>query len=196
MSDNTKLTQLSEEDLNRVSGGQGIGSSSINPVNVQGMDLETVLMAVQSQRTQLLDTQLQEQIKAVSAKNDVIAHANGELGQLNMIAAMFGSDAKSDTTVALETKMSSGGQESTVGEILKSLSGGEDILKDGRVTKGEIDVLITHTKGHIDSLGNSQQMDMLRLQSMSNKRNEAFDVMTNFVQKMQESRSSIIGNMR
>ncbi|WZB66630.1 hypothetical protein WJ971_00595 [Achromobacter xylosoxidans] len=48
----------------------------------------------------------------------------------------------------------------------------------------------------IDSAGNSQQMDMLRLQSMTNKRNEAFDVMTNFVKKMQESRSSIIGNMR
>ena len=48
-------------------------------------------------------------------------------------------------------------------------------------------------KGQIDATGNSQQMDMLRLQSMSNKRNEAFDVMTNFVKKMQDSRSSIIG---
>ncbi|QOS82182.1 hypothetical protein JNUCC31_15940 [Paenibacillus sp. JNUCC31] len=51
-------------------------------------------------------------------------------------------------------------------------------------------------RGQIDALGNSQQMDMLRLQSMSNKRNEAFDVMTNFIKKMQDSRSSIIGNMR
>ncbi|RAW09804.1 MULTISPECIES: hypothetical protein [Paenibacillus] len=51
-------------------------------------------------------------------------------------------------------------------------------------------------KGKIDAMSNSQQMDMLRLQSMTNKRNEAFDVMTNFVKKMQDSRSSIIGNMR
>ncbi|QLG42606.1 hypothetical protein HW560_04070 [Paenibacillus sp. E222] len=51
-------------------------------------------------------------------------------------------------------------------------------------------------KGQIDALSNSQQMDMLRLQSMTNKRNEAFDVMTNFIKKMQDSRSSIIGNMR
>ncbi|RAI86821.1 hypothetical protein DET54_11812 [Paenibacillus pabuli] len=51
-------------------------------------------------------------------------------------------------------------------------------------------------KGQIDALSNSQQMDMLRLQSLSNKRNEAFDVMTNFIKKMQDSRSSIIGNMR
>ncbi|WP_253299402.1 hypothetical protein [Paenibacillus barcinonensis] len=51
-------------------------------------------------------------------------------------------------------------------------------------------------KGQIDALSNSQQMDMLRLQSLSNKRNEAFDLMTNFIKKMQDSRSSIIGNMR
>ncbi|OWR32127.1 hypothetical protein CDO73_05670 [Saccharibacillus sp. O23] len=51
-------------------------------------------------------------------------------------------------------------------------------------------------QSEIDALSNSQQIDMLRLQSLSNKRNEAFDVMTNFVKKMQDSRSSIIGNMR
>lgn len=51
-------------------------------------------------------------------------------------------------------------------------------------------------KSKIDALSSSQQMDMLRLQSLSNKRNEAFDVMTNFMKKMQDSRSSIIGNMR
>ncbi|PQP83870.1 hypothetical protein C0Q44_04330 [Paenibacillus sp. PCH8] len=57
-------------------------------------------------------------------------------------------------------------------------------------------VAVQKLKGQIDAAYNSQQMDMLRLQSMSNKRNEAFDVMTNFVKKMQDSRSSIIGNMR
>lgn len=48
----------------------------------------------------------------------------------------------------------------------------------------------------MDGLSNTQQMDMTRLQGMTNKRNEAFDVMTNFLKKMQDSRSSIIGNMR
>ena len=38
-------------------------------------------------------------------------------------------------------------------------------------------------KDQIDSMSNSQQMDMLRLQGLSNKRNEAFDTMTNFIKK-------------
>ena len=48
----------------------------------------------------------------------------------------------------------------------------------------------------MDTLANSQQMDTLRLQSLSNKRNEAFDTMTNFIKKMQDNRSSAISNMR
>ncbi|WP_199707313.1 hypothetical protein [Teichococcus wenyumeiae] len=197
MSDNTKLTQLSEEDLNQVSGGNGTtGLTGVNQMNLQNMDLETALMTVQSERVRLLDSQLQAQIEGVQARNDAVAHANGELGQLNAVASKFGSDASAHTSIALETKVSVGDRESTVGEILKGLSRGEDILKDGRVEKGEIDAAIVSTKGHIHSLSNSQQMDMLRLQSLSNKRNEAFDVMTNFVKKMQESRASIIGNMR
>jgi len=55
---------------------------------------------------------------------------------------------------------------------------------------------VSSNKNQIDSLSNTQQMEMLRLQGLSNKRNEAFDVMSNFIKKMQDSRSSIVGNMR
>lgn len=52
---------------------------------------------------------------------------------------------------------------------------------------------IQKLKGQIDAASNSQQMDMLRLQSLSNKRNEAFDVMTNFIKKcrIQDHPSSV-----
>ncbi|MNW13952.1 hypothetical protein D3C71_2120410 [compost metagenome] len=63
-------------------------------------------------------------------------------------------------------------------------------------TKGQLENLLGQIKAQIDSASNSQQMDMLRLQSLTNKRNEAFDTMTNFIKKMQDSRSSVIGNMR
>lgn len=59
-----------------------------------------------------------------------------------------------------------------------------------------LDQQIQDLKNQIDHLNNSQKMENMRLQSLSNKRNEAFDIMTNFIKKMQESRSSIIDNMR
>ena len=59
-----------------------------------------------------------------------------------------------------------------------------------------LDKQITELKNQMDSQSNSQQMEMLCLQSMSNKCNEAFDTMTSFIKKMQDSRSSIINSMR
>ncbi|MGO4734371.1 hypothetical protein [Paenibacillus sp. 2KB_22] len=119
--------------------------SSVTPIDISGMDIETALMMVQSERTKLLDAQLQTQIQEVQNRNQLIAELNSQL----QVAQQNGDEAA-----------------------------------------------VQKLKGQIDAASNSQQMDMLRLQSLSNKRNEAFDVMTNFIKKMQESRSSIIGNMR
>lgn len=62
--------------------------------------------------------------------------------------------------------------------------------------QAELDGQLQTVQNQINTLSNSQQMDMLRMQSMNSKRNEAFDAMTNFVKKMQDSRSSILGNIR
>lgn len=55
---------------------------------------------------------------------------------------------------------------------------------DPSLKRNDIDGAITKVKGQIDSLANSQQMDTLRLQSLSAKRNEAFEQMTNPIKKM------------
>ena len=87
--------------------GQSSANSLIQPIDIQGMDLESALQAVQSQRAQLLENQLKDQLEDVQHRNQQLADLNAQQGQ----------------------------------------------------------------------------MDMLRLQSMNSKRNEAFDVMTNFVKK-------------
>ncbi|WCN39628.1 FlxA-like family protein [Aneurinibacillus uraniidurans] len=87
------------------------------------------------------------------------------------------------------------GQIAQLNEQLKELRNNLSSTTDEK-QREELQKQIEKVKSQIDSLSSTQQMDMLRLQSMSNKRNEAFDVMTNFIKKMQDSRSSIIGNMR
>jgi prefoldin subunit 5 len=218
--------------------------SGISPANIQGMDLETALMAVQQQRTNLLETELKQQIESVQQKNDQISKLNQLMGSLNAAAAKAPAGAKATDKVDL------GGSASEISDAYKAAgmtvppelqnasepflvtlvdgtkipvdaagkkeaedykdrnwafrstdySGKKGIvsIKDNpvSVTKGDLDAAIQTVKSQIDSLSNTQQMDMLRLQSLSNKRNEAFDVMTNFIKKMQENRSSIIGNMR
>lgn len=133
--------------------------SGLSASQVQGLDIETAMMAVQSERARLLDSQLREQINSVNDRNNQVATKNEELQALNEKLAKFPADDNSEEKKKLENERNT-------------------------------------LKSQIDSLSNSQQMDMLRLQSLSNKRNEAFDLMTEFIKKMNDSRSSIIGNMR
>jgi hypothetical protein len=194
-------------------------TSGISAASIQGMDLETALMAVQSNRANLLETQLKDQIASVQAKNDQIAKLNQALGAMNKAAALFPSDAKADARfdsvsdfggVGIQAEREANSALVTAGITKPGLStntadgGGlttgsaryADGGLRGDVTKGKLDGFIQQLKSQIDAQSNSQQMDMLRLQSLSNKRNEAFETMTNFIKKMQDNRSSIVGNMR
>lgn len=195
----------------------GLGAAALQNVNIQNMDIETALMMVQSERAKLLDTQLANQISEVKARNDQISKLNNALSELNKAAAMCNADGKKSIDNDKSFKKDSYAFERQVNTALinagisdpglsKNDSGGGGLtnidgmrLKGGLrgdVKKPAIDALINTVKGQIDQLNNTSQMDMLRLQSMTNKRNEAFDIMTNFIKKMQDSRSSIIGNMR
>lgn len=171
--------------------------SGIVPIDISGMDLETALMAVQSQRAQMLESQLADQIKEVQSRNDKVSKFNRVLSELNIATSSLKNDAKSGDKVSDSWVKDHGANLATAltdaGLTLKGLAlAGE--LKN--ITKGQLESAINTLKGEIDTLNNSQQMDMLRLQGLTNKRNEAFDVMSNFIKKMQDSRSSIIGNMR
>ncbi len=221
------------------------GIGGIQGLNIQGMDLETAMMAVQSNRANLLEAQLKDQVSSVQAKNDRISSLNQLLGSLNKAAAAMPADAKagdkvgisSDTAADISAAAGSAGitlpaelsvpkkwvvqlgdstftaSEAEKNEFERLKAQGKPFSVLGvqvsigsitpstpqptpQPTKGQLDGFIQEVKSQIDSMSNSQQMDMLRLQSLSNKRNEAFDVMTNFIKKMQDSRSSIIGNMR
>ncbi|MEC4720736.1 hypothetical protein RY831_16350 [Noviherbaspirillum sp. CPCC 100848] len=171
------------------------GANQINQVSsFAGMDLETALMAVQSERANQLEIQLKGQLDAVQNRNANIAKLNGVLGQLNALDGKFPSDAK--PTDKIGGKASST-DVSALNTALKDAELGGVFPKgfNTDATKSDIAGAIGNIKSLIDAQGNSQQMDMLRLQSLSNKRNEAFDIMTNFVKKMQDSRSSIIQKM-
>ena len=194
------------------------GAGPINLQDIQGLDLETAMMAVQTNRANLLENELKMQIAAVDAKNKQIAKLNAAMSALNSVKAIFGGEDKATTTVMNSQTLKGKSFESAEGQDFYNnvQTPANDALAEagygngmqelgtsqygkniqGDVTMGKVEAAISALKSQIDSLSNSQQMDMLRLQSLSNKRNEAFDVMTNFIKKLQDNRNSIVGNMR
>ena len=201
-----------------VSGAAGISFSQM-----QGMDIESMLMAVQGNRANLLEEQLVSEMKNVQAKNEQIAILNGKLTSLTAASQMAYSaaDAKPETPITQAQKnqltvAATGRSSEQLAADVESwkitfkhdypneTDGWCQFQADAKVyrgykaitTKGELDKAVTELKGQVDSLGSTQQMDMLRLQSLSNKRNEAFDLMTNFMKKFADKRDAIISNMR
>ncbi|WP_405175387.1 hypothetical protein MHI27_01045 [Paenibacillus sp. FSL H8-0261] len=181
---NNSVYNSVKDALNGNATQNSVGSvdmSGMTQVNIQGMDLEAAMMAVQSSRATMLEDQLKDQIASVQAKNETISKLNQLLGVINEELAKLPSGAEANAAVKLADDK---------GAMFTAMSMAIP------QTKGQLENLLGQIKSQIDSASNSQQMDMLRLQSLTNKRNEAFDTMTNFIKKMQDSRSSVIGNMR
>ena len=211
----------------------GIGGTS-SVQSIQGLDLETAMMMVQTTRTNHLEGQLKAQMDEVAKRNDKIASMNQCINLMNQYMSAFPPDAKSDARLdglgvhaaptvtyngqtqngcqleqdintllyqnGLNQVQCGGGRRRTDTGQLSSHQGTASVWQGngvgGPTTKGQLEVAIKAVQSAIDAQSNSQQMYMLRLQSLSNKRNEAFDLMSNFIKKMQDGRSSILGNMR
>lgn len=168
---NNSVYNSVKDALNGNATQNSVGSvdmSGMTQVNIQGMDLETAMMAVQNNRASMLEDQLKDQIASVQAKNETISKLNQLLGVINEELAKFPSGAEANAAVKLADDK---------GAMFTAMSMAIP------QTKGQLENLLGQIKSQIDSASNSQQMDMLRLQSLTNKRNEAFDTMTNFIKK-------------
>jgi len=202
----------------------GIGSSLPIDVSqaIASGDIQTLIQMIQGERVRLLDTQLVDQVKAVQARNDKIAKLNDVLSKLTAFqGAIDGTEAKSkvkdwnwDKVDQLEIPLNDAIAEAGItdlgftgagrvtpgpGQSLDDGHGhvlrGQTNICNGDTNKGQIDAAITKVKGLIDAESNNQQMDMLRLQSLNNKKNESVEILTNTQKKQTDSNTSIIRNI-
>lgn len=196
-------------------------SSVDGSMEYSGLDLETILLIVQTLRVNMMDKIIQSQLKEIETRNKQISifhdlqnALNKVLGEfpkpegtistlINKLAAerkkeLQKSRRYTDYEITIELGKFRKEQEDKflkeINDLLKKVGYTDTVNKD--TTHATFQALVQKVKNDIDKLSNSQQMDMVRLQGMSGKRNEAFEVMTNFIKKLQDSRSGILNNMR
>ncbi|GAA2585655.1 hypothetical protein [Microbacterium binotii] len=155
---------------------------TVNEISLTAFDLEGALRAVQDQRVRLLDQQLSSQITDVQKRNARVVTLNAAITALNAYVA-----GPTDASLATAIAAARPAVESHV--LLSATSDSTEV----RTAAAD---LVATLRSELDAVTNTQQMDMLRLSSLTDKRSEAFDVMSSFLKKMQDSQSSIIGNMR
>jgi len=181
----------------------GTGSVYLG-TDVGSLSIEDALMLVQMDRVRLCESQLQDQINTIRDKNEQMRKLNDMKSQLLQLKSAFADDAKGTDSLAGQSKWKDNADK--IKQTAQSLSDAWskagldasyiDKIKNGTITKGEIDAADQIIKSSVDSLSSSSQMDMVRLQSLNNKRSEAFDTMTNMLKKAADSKSSVVSNFR
>lgn len=201
------------------------GATSLPPTISIGTDagsisVDDALLLVQIDRVRLCEMQLTDQINSIRSRNEQMKKLNDIQTLLTELKAKFSKtepDTKFSDIDGIRNELLSGytadGKEiekpllTRMREAAKTwqemgmdpnygakLSGPLWNKTDFRYK--DLEVMTTSVKSQLDSLSSSSQMDMVRLQSLNNKRSEAFDTMTNSLKKQQDNKSSIVGNFR
>lgn len=155
---------------------------TVNEISLTAFDLEGALRAVQDQRVPLLDQQLSSQVTDVQKRNARVVTLNAAITALNAYVAGPTDESLATAIAAARPAVESHVLLSATSDSTEVRTAAADLVATLRVER--------------DAVTNTQQMDMLRLAGLTDKRSEAFDLMSSFLTKMQGSRSSIIGNMR
>jgi len=177
-------------------------NSFVSSVNAQSRfgassNIPELIMAVQIERANVLENQIKDQIGDMQKRNEWLKTANAHLATLRTNrpndtsalgnyypASKPGEPSKKDTAEDAKKWMDANGVKI------------ENTGSDSRGNQGEFDAAINNLKSSIDSVNSQSQMDMVRLQGLMDKRNQAFDMLTNNLSKFSKSMDSVIGNMR
>lgn len=155
---------------------------TVNEISLTAFDLEGALRAVQDQRVPLLDQQLSSQVTDVQKRNARVVTLNAAITALNAYVAGPTDESLATAMAAARPAVESHVLLSATSDSTEVRTAAADLVATLRIER--------------DAVTNTQQMDVLRLAGLTDKRSEAFDLMSSFLTKMQGSRSSIIGNMR
>ncbi|MCC9620358.1 hypothetical protein LPB41_01530 [Thalassospira sp. MA62] len=201
-----------------VNGASATGSiQGIQP----GMNMEEMMMLVQAERANNLESQMADQIKEIQSRNEQVRQLNDLLSSLRAVRpsgdnpdkwANLGANKQeareiitqlADAGVKIDLQLpGDGSMDSLRGypNVNVTSSGGDRINEPGTgkfdAKQKTIDTWINDIKGKIDGLNSTGQLDMIRMQSLMNKRNQAFDTLSNTLQKIQKSLDTVVGNMR
>ena len=150
------------------------------------LDFQDVLIAIAERRATSVEKEVTPLSTKIQARNKVLEDLGNVLADLTKLQAQFSSDAKGSDR--------SGTLQQTSKDILIAVFGTLD-WSDLKMTKYEVEEWLQKVKSKIDALNNEAQKDMTRLESLVNRRDEAFSTASDLMSKISDTRSNAIRNM-
>ncbi len=176
----------------------------------KAVDFQDLLVAISKKRAVAIEGEVKPVATAIRSRNNYLDKLGAALSELSSIQASFDSDDKG-------AKDQPGWISKATGDLLSSRLGfsfttynsksdrpGSDTGRAGfyyatwegkySANKQTIEGMVQKVKSTIDALNNVAQMDMNRLQSIVERRDQAFTAATELMTNVSESRSNLIAN--
>lgn len=184
-----KLVEKMELIAGRI---DGLKKSGV--VDIAGREMEMAILLTQVGRARISEAVLKDQMESIRERNEKIRLLNIILGKIHERAGKENEVSLKDLTVQIGNSLI------PVAYLLKELavfSGAEyQDWEKNPDRKFNVNALCSkQIQAAIDDFNHDQQTDMNRMQSLASKRNEAYETLTNFVRKMDESMSKIIDHL-
>ena len=170
-----------------VQGLDYVYKSSYNEKKIRPCDLQTLMIDVSLHRAKRVEGEIEPLATRISNRNDTLDNLGTALADLTSLQAKFDSEADGDDR--------EGTLDPDSYQILKDVFGSAVKFTDRRMTKYEVEEWLQRVKSKIDSLNNQSEKDMSRLQSLVDRRDEAFTTASNLMSEISDTRGNTISNM-
>lgn len=152
--------------------------------NTSGFNGDPVggIVALQLERTQILDKTIMSQQKDMEERNNLLKQLNTVLQDLRASRP----PGKPETTKAFPPGLVKAAMDLGVKFPAEAETAGKVF------TQAEWDNVLNNVKSVIDQNNNDSQIDTIRLNSMLTKRNQAFEMMSNIMTKQQQVMDNLI----
>ena len=152
----------------------------------KGVDFQDIMIKISERRATTVEGEVTPLSSKITSRNKVLENLGNVLADLTKLQAQFDSDSKgSDRKGSLQPNSKT---------ILLSVFGSLN-WDNLQMTKAEVEEWLQKVKSKIDALNNEAQKDMTRLESLVNRRDEAFSTASDLMSKIGDTRSNAIRNM-
>lgn len=169
-----------------VKGIDYVYASSYTNNKKRACDLQNLLIDVSLHRAKRVEGEIEPLSTRISNRNDTLDALGEALADLTKMQAQFDSEAEGDDregTLQLSSY-------DTLVEVFGSVD-----FDNLTMTKYEVEEWLQKVKSKIDSLNNESEKDMSRLESLVDRRDEAYSTASDLMSEVSDTRSNSINNM-
>lgn len=170
-----------------VKGIDYVYTSSYTKDKPRACDLQNLLVDVSLHRAKRVEGEIEPLATRISNRNDTLDNLGTALADLTKLQAKFDSEADGDDR--------EGALDSDSYQILQDVFGTAVNFTNLQMTKYEVEEWLQRVKSKIDSLNNQSEKDMSRLESLVDRRDEAFSTASDLMSEVSDTRSNTITNM-